>query len=75
MSKITKVGVFEIEDHSTTAPDGSINPLFIVKYKNTRQNYKTLEAAEKYCKEAGKVNRDVRGVDKKQEPKQPKVDV
>jgi hypothetical protein len=66
MSKITKVGKFTIEDHSTVAPDGKENPLFVVKFGTMRQNYKSFEAAEKFCKEAGKVDRSVRGAEKKE---------
>jgi len=62
----TKKGNFTITDHSKTDETGKVTPLFVVRWGNSVQNFKTLEAAEKFCENYGKVDLSVRQVPKNQ---------
>lgn len=64
----TKKGNFTITDHSKTDEAGKVTPLFVVRWGNSVQNFKTLEAAEKFCEEYGKTDRSVRQVPGKGKP-------
>jgi len=57
-----KIGNFTITDHSRTDETGKVTPLFVVRWGKSVQNFKTQEAAEKFCEEYGKTDRSVRQV-------------